>query len=363
MNLKESRFSKPERASLPQKVADLLKREIAAAMKPGDRLPGMHVLRQRFAVSINTLSAALDLLAREGVLVKRHGSGVFVAERAGRRRIGILSELNLLDPRIGPFFRAEADALKSQLAARGDEPVLYVGDAVPGEMPENPTCPQFWADAADGRLDGAVILNAPNNAAWEARIRQCPVPAVGFWTGYEIRIDFESMVTALVNRLAALGCRRIGLLAWHQDAHFRKALAVRGLAVNDAWIRCGRDPAVRGSGWEEFRDIWLGSGEKPDGLVVLDDMLLADAQSAMLELGVRVPQDLQLAVQTTRDATGPLRLPATVYEIDPDEVAAAHIALLDRRLAGEPADAAATVVAFREQEAGAEAAVGQERIA
>jgi hypothetical protein len=71
----------------------------------------------------------------------------------------------------------------------------------------------------------------------------------------------------------------------------------------------------------------------------------------MLELGVRVPQDLQLAVQTTRDATGPLRLPATVYEIDPDEVAAAHIVLLDRRLAGEPA-AAAPVVAFREQAAG-----------
>ena len=64
-----------------------------------------------------------------------------------------------------------------------------------------------------------------------------------------------------------------------------------------------RDPAVGGSAAAAGRSLGGGGGGGANGLVILDDMLFADAQLAMLELGVRAPQDVQLAVQVTAGAS------------------------------------------------------------
>jgi len=138
-------------ASRADQIATTLRQELTTDFKPGDKLPGMHELRHRFGVSINTIGTALDILASEGLLDKRRGSGVYVEERATRRRIGILSELDLFDPRIGPHWRSVAGAVKAGLEAAGHRPQFYVGNAEPGPGASDvPTCPRFWEDAAAG---------------------------------------------------------------------------------------------------------------------------------------------------------------------------------------------------------------------
>jgi DNA-binding transcriptional MocR family regulator len=59
-------------------------REAARSMRPGERLPSTRELTARYGVSPVTLSRALAVLAAEGVLVTRPGSGTYVAERAAR---------------------------------------------------------------------------------------------------------------------------------------------------------------------------------------------------------------------------------------------------------------------------------------
>jgi len=88
-------------SSLADRITTTLRLERATDFKPGDKLSGMHALRQRVGVSINTIGAALDILASEGLLDKRRGSGVYVSDRVGRLRIGILSQLDLFDPGAG----------------------------------------------------------------------------------------------------------------------------------------------------------------------------------------------------------------------------------------------------------------------
>ena len=121
-----------------------------------------------------------------------------------------------------------------------------------------------------------------------------------------------------------------------------------GLVTADAWIRDDLDPAIHGAGWEEFREIWATTGEKPDGLVVLDDALFADAQLALIEMGLRVPGDLQLVVQTNRGASPPARVPIVAVEIDPDESAAAHVEMLMKRLRGDPLAPTTRLLSFCE---------------
>lgn len=106
----------------------MLRTEIVG-LTPGERLPGMHELCRRYDVSINTVGMALALLEQGGIVVRRNGNGVFVAEQANRRRIGILSELDLFDPRIGPHWRSVAGNVKAALETAGHVPHLYVGNA------------------------------------------------------------------------------------------------------------------------------------------------------------------------------------------------------------------------------------------
>ncbi|MEW2352701.1 PLP-dependent aminotransferase family protein [Spirillospora sp. NPDC029432] len=61
-------------------LADRLRAEVAR-LHPGERLPSSRALMRRYQVSPVTVTRALGLLAAEGLVVTRPGSGAFAAER------------------------------------------------------------------------------------------------------------------------------------------------------------------------------------------------------------------------------------------------------------------------------------------
>lgn len=67
-----------------QLIAQVRVAVAAGDLKAGDRLPSTREIARRFAVHPNTVSAAYRELARTGDVVKRDGSGVFVAESDGQ---------------------------------------------------------------------------------------------------------------------------------------------------------------------------------------------------------------------------------------------------------------------------------------
>lgn len=62
-------------------IHDLLAREIAERLRPGDRIPAEHELAARFAVNRHTLRHAVDALIADGLLERRRGLGTFVLDR------------------------------------------------------------------------------------------------------------------------------------------------------------------------------------------------------------------------------------------------------------------------------------------
>lgn len=72
-----------------QQIADALRAEISAGrLSPGQRVPAVRDLAERYKVSRTTASRALMLLKGEGVIVTRHGSGSYVRESHPIRRLG-----------------------------------------------------------------------------------------------------------------------------------------------------------------------------------------------------------------------------------------------------------------------------------
>ncbi len=53
------------------------------ALRPGDQLPGIRPLAEELVINLNTVAKAYRELEHEGVIELRHGSGAFVAKRAG----------------------------------------------------------------------------------------------------------------------------------------------------------------------------------------------------------------------------------------------------------------------------------------
>jgi GntR family transcriptional regulator len=73
----------PMSSSLPVSLAATLRSRITNGVYPvGARLPSEPDLAVELGVSRPTLREALRVLAREGWLVRRHGSGTFVADRS-----------------------------------------------------------------------------------------------------------------------------------------------------------------------------------------------------------------------------------------------------------------------------------------
>lgn len=50
-------------------------------LRPGDRLPSVRELAKELAINPNTVARAYDALESQAVIVRRQGSGCFVAER------------------------------------------------------------------------------------------------------------------------------------------------------------------------------------------------------------------------------------------------------------------------------------------
>lgn len=52
----------------------------AGELKPGDQLPGEYDLAEALPASLGTVQKALGRLVEQGVIIRRHGSGTFVAD-------------------------------------------------------------------------------------------------------------------------------------------------------------------------------------------------------------------------------------------------------------------------------------------
>jgi GntR family transcriptional regulator len=78
-------------------IANQVKHLVASQrLGPGDEIPPIRVLAQQLLVNPNTVARAYLELERDGVVVKRHGSGTYISDKgsplARKERLKILTE-------------------------------------------------------------------------------------------------------------------------------------------------------------------------------------------------------------------------------------------------------------------------------
>ncbi len=63
-----------------QAVLEIKRLVVSQLLKPGDKLPSVRAFAEQLQLNATTIRRIFDQLTKEGVVVQRHGSGVFVAE-------------------------------------------------------------------------------------------------------------------------------------------------------------------------------------------------------------------------------------------------------------------------------------------
>ncbi|MBB5494171.1 GntR family transcriptional regulator [Nocardiopsis metallicus] len=75
---------------LQVRIADDLRNQIRRGdLAPGNKLPALHALAERYEVSVIVARGSIDLLRQEGLLTSRKGSGTYVREPKRARRYGL----------------------------------------------------------------------------------------------------------------------------------------------------------------------------------------------------------------------------------------------------------------------------------
>jgi DNA-binding LacI/PurR family transcriptional regulator len=285
----------------------------------------------------------LSALVADGIIERRRGSGTFVVDPRRRQHVAILSELDLVHPRASFHFRALFSHFRHAMSARGYAVRFYMGLAEPGGhnadlAAQATSCHGFLEDFEAGRICGVAAVSGMKQPLRD-HISAAGVPLVGCEASDAPCVQFDDIdrLRLGVDALLSHGRRKLAFMTWHYSGDVLTVLRERGLDVRSQWFRYDLPPASPGAGWGEFREIWSAvPGEKPDGLLITDEMLLADAIPAIVESEAIIPEQLLVVAQASRGLMLPLPFPIERIESDPDFMAKTMASLLIDEMEGRP---------------------------
>ena len=309
---------------------------------PGAKLPTVVELCASLQVAKVTLHSALNELEVAGLIRRQRGSGIYVRERDDERPVGVLMEMDFSHPDVSFFWRRLPQQVRLLLASAGLRSRLYSGFRPPHESTSLSTCQEFIEDVAADRLRGVIVTWGRLSPEWAEPLRRRNVPLVGYGTEpgfeYAVDVDYAPMIRDATLRLLAAGRRKLALIDWTDGCleTFTATLAENSVPLCKQWVKRDFPSSVPGAGWAEFREIWTESQNKPDGLLVADDILFRGVKHAICELGIRVPDQLLVVTHANRGDNQYCPFPVWRFETDADAFAQAQVDLLLALLRRQP---------------------------
>jgi len=332
---------------LDHRLAERLREEICRRT-PGDKLEGMPALAARYSTSINTMRMALAHLEAEGLVEIRPGSGCYVRSHSAAvptRHVAVLTEYNLLlSGSRADFYRHLMNELRLFIRAKGRSPRLYIGHQTSDSIAsETLTCTEFMEDLTLRRIEGIIAMAVRPLYHWTHEAHERGIPIVGM-RGCADRFDasvdpdVEGGIRLALNLLKRHGRTRPGFLGWWPEIQkrFMAIASELSLGARPEWVRATIHPAQPGAGWAQLREIWASSSLKPDSVVFGDDVLFQDAVPALLSLGVRIPEELEVVVLANSGIPLPAPFSFTRLDCDIREIASAMVSCLITLMSGTP---------------------------
>ena len=309
------------------------------AYVPGARFVTEREVCERFGVSTTTAVRALNELVAEGLLVRRQGSGTFVADSPGTESAGAVPRDHtvacILQTGGGGHVGKLLAGLEATLSEHGYRMYLkYSDNSAEREA-------RAIREALAANVSGIVLYSAEGGtdpAVFdEVRRRRVPIVLVDRYRPDVptdvVMPDNLAIGYEVTERLIALGHTRIATL-WHETdcTSVRDRLAGHLKALRDHQLPVRPDLNVLRRYEAGVVERLLGLDEPPTVLLCGNGYALAQAVEDLVAQGLHVPGDIDLAGM---DDAGPfdiLPLTAVAARLPSREIGVQAGELLHRRM-------------------------------
>ena len=366
-------LSKKSRDTLTAAQVSNQLRSLALSMQPHEKLPTMTEMCEQIGTSRATLSEALDELELQQVIYRQQSKGIFISPHIDRKTICIIFDSSLLEMGASSFWGNLLSACTQLAQQRAQTQKEYHSihliirkPAQDSQLPEE-VMHMIQTQRVHGVLSIGLNTFAQENVTHPISVpktttevlTQSNIPAVTFaaFGRWMIAQDYQHLIWLCVHQLAQQGCQKIGLWtpvyyrdnAYHKQQYdiFPYFLAGHQLTYDPAVVKdissclpldSMNTLTLQEQGYLLAKHIF-GDPDvvHPDGLVIIDDMMMEGAFAAFHQLGVQLGKDVTIA---THANAGSLRFfdhltGVTVIEFDPNDIAQALFSTLDILLAGQ----------------------------
>lgn len=310
-------------------------------------LPTEHALASAFHVSRQTVSRAMNDLRVEGLITRHRGRGTQMRKDApASSSIGILTYLNQTVPIASAYTLNIMRASLNRLCELGEQPTMYAtyGTDTHGNVHKH--AQRVIDHCGRGRLRYLIVESTYNAGEVESALSRWGVAVVGSHlerplSRYNFGADTDPLTEEGLCHLVNRGLRKVAFMdgkPWHvevkrQMCAYMRVMEEKRLAIRPGWLRIDQVPTPR-SGYEEFFRLWT-MDDRPEAILIADDIMAMGATRAMVELGVNVPRDLTVMVQTVRWSGLVFPVPIVALEVDPEPVGMAGAEMANRLARGE----------------------------
>ena len=322
-----------------QVAADIRRKIVAGELQIGVQLPPHRELATRYRVSLITINKALSGLVSEGILNSRVGRGTFVAARPLTHSSGrpgatlgfVLRDLS------SPFFSLVAHAAQQRADELGYG--LFFSSTSNRLAKEEEQIRRF----RDVGVQGLIIASMSRTYRISEPVQQLhdagfPYVMVSYTHGDDVPFVGLDLVTAgyiATEHLIGLGRRTIGyigdklgsIMFEMRAAGYRRAMAEHELTVNPDHVFEYPYPGE----WNDYRSGYAigervaAMAGRPDAFFVFNDLGALGFQDALLDRGVRVPEDIAVVGLDDIEQAARARVPLTTVRQPTERIGAVAV--------------------------------------
>lgn len=324
-----------------QAVADdLLRRINEGEWQPGQRLPTLKALEQKYPQSRMTVYKGLERLEELGYISMKQGRGIFVRRARPLPRVAILTNMGLSHYSYMPFAYTAFQYAHAYFVRVGMDAQLYSEDGLNETGLPNGLLLEMERKKIAGML--AIEARLPSRHARTEEWNRQTVPVVNLGAApfpYTVYVDRNAFLDRAVALATARGRSRLALIerAEHLEPHrdlFRESCAKHGAMLLESPQRMpSPELSYEEYGFELMQRVWEAD-VKPDAVIVPDDVIAKGVAQATLALRLSVPEEVLVIAMTNRGVQFFYPVPVIRFEVDVEALVARASRMLTDMMAG-----------------------------